>query len=54
VLFAKIPPTFAAAFITKSGLVSFITLEVSSKENRFVSFLFEEIISLTTLEFDKF
>lgn len=47
VLFANIPPTFAAAFIIKSGFTSFIVFVVSSKEKRFVSFLFEPIISET-------
>lgn len=54
VLFANIPPTFAAAFIIKSGFTSLIVFVVSSKEKRFVSFLFEPIISETEFEFDKF
>jgi|TARA_B110000003_G_C16605842_1_gene517462 hypothetical protein len=53
VLLAKIPPTFAAALIIKSGLVSLINFEVSSKENKSVSFLEEGITSVTVSEFDK-
>ena len=54
VLFAKIPPTFAAALIIKSGFTSFIVLLVSSSEKRFVSCLLDPIISVTVFEFDKF
>jgi len=46
VLFASIPPTFAAAFIITSGISEFILDFVSSKENKFVSAL----VDPTTLE----
>ena len=42
VLFATMPPTFAAALISISGLNSEISLSVSSKENKLVSFLVEK------------
>ena len=52
-LLAKIPPTFAAALIIKSGLAAVIDFEVSSKENKLVSFLEEGITFVTLSEFDK-
>ena len=51
VLFAYIPPTLAAALITTSGPNSEIYLEVSSRLNRFVSFLVEKYVELNKLLF---
>lgn len=52
-LFAKIPPTFAAALIIKSGFTSLTIFFVSSKENKFVSFLEDGIIWVTFFDWDK-
>ena len=52
-LFAKIPPTFAAALIIKSGFISLIIFFVSSKENKFVSFLEDGITWVTFFDLDK-
>ena len=41
VLFAKIPPTLAAALTIMSGFTSLIVLLVSEKENKSVSFLLD-------------
>jgi len=46
VLFAIIPPTFAAALIKQSGLISSIVFLVDSKEKRSVSFLVEATTSV--------
>jgi len=46
-LFAKIPPTLAAALMITSGLVTLILFEVSSYENKFVSSLVEGIIVIS-------
>ena len=53
VLFASIPPTFAAALIIKSGLVFLIVLFVSSKENKSVSSLVDSTTSVIILDFLK-
>ena len=45
-LFAIIPPTFAAALIKQSGLISSIVFLVDSKEKRSVSFLVEATTSV--------
>tara|TARA_Y100000816_G_C26104492_1_gene586393 strand:+ start:919 stop:1197 length:279 start_codon:yes stop_codon:yes gene_type:complete len=54
VLFASIPPTFAAALMIKSGLVFLIVLFVSSKENKSVSSLVDSTTSVIILDFINF
>ena len=54
VLFASIPPTFAAALIIKSGLVFIIVLSVSSKENKSVSSLVDSTTSVIIFDFLNF
>tara|TARA_B100001778_G_C18204413_1_gene457177 strand:- start:89 stop:367 length:279 start_codon:yes stop_codon:yes gene_type:complete len=54
VLFASIPPTFAAALIIKSGLVFIIVLFVSSKENKSVSSLVDSTTSVIIFDFLNF
>jgi len=53
VLLAKIPPTFAAALIIRSGFTSLIVWDVWSKENKSVSFLEEGTTSDTIFDCDK-
>jgi hypothetical protein len=50
VLFARIPPTFAAAFIIMSGFTDFIVAFVSSNKNKFVSFLLDSTTSVKRFE----
>lgn len=50
VLLASIPPTFAAALTIMSGFTDFIIVFVSSKWNKFVSFLLDSITSEIILE----
>ena len=52
-LLACIPPTFAAALIIKLGFNSKIKDEVSSKLNKFASFLVAAKTSFTFSDFDK-
>tara|TARA_A100000164_G_scaffold118514_1_gene104597 strand:+ start:184 stop:462 length:279 start_codon:yes stop_codon:yes gene_type:complete len=54
VLFASIPPTFAAALIIKSGLIFLIVFFVSSKENKSVSSLVDSTTSVMILDFLNF
>ena len=51
VLFANIPPTFAAALIIMSGLTASIVLLVSARENKSVSFLLDWTTSVIISEF---
>ena len=51
VLFANIPPTFAAALIIMFGLTASIVLLVSARENKSVSFLLDWTTSVIISEF---